>query len=285
MNKFVIYTAIVGNYDQIKQPLVVDERFDYIIFSNDIKEEKIGIWQIKPINYYNSDSTRICRYAKTHPEELLLNYDFSVWMDANIQICTQYFYDKVIDLYNQGILVSSLWHPVRKCIYDEAFTVVNMMVEHEDVVVRWCHFLRKEKFPRNIGLCETGVMFRKHNVSLTNETNVMWWNCIKHYSRRDQLSFNYVLWKLDIPCHYLLGEGNNARNTEHLRLVQHKDIIHNHCSIRKNEAWLMRFCWKLPSKTNIISQLYYKLYSYPFPRFWFALLGQLYRLKYLFTKK
>ena len=285
MNKFVIYTAIFGNYDEIKQPLVIDYRFDYIIFSNDLKEKKIGVWQVRTFDYYNSDSTRICRYVKTHPEELLFNYDFSVWMDASIQICTMYFYEKVIELYNNNILISSLCHPTRKCIYEEAFAVVNMMVEHEEVVVKWCHYLRREKFPRNVGLCETGVMYRKHNVNIINYLNSLWWNYIDQYSRRDQLSYNYVLWKLSIPCHFIFGEGNNARNTEHLRLVQHKNIKHNHCPIKKNEAWLMRYCWKLPSKTNIISQLYYKLYSYPFPKIWFALYGQLYRLKYLFTQK
>ena len=38
--KCVIYTAMVGGYDEIMQPLVVDDRFDYILFSNDIKENR-----------------------------------------------------------------------------------------------------------------------------------------------------------------------------------------------------------------------------------------------------
>ena len=53
MNRYVIYTAVVGNYDEIKQPQVVDNRFDYILFSNDIKEKNVGIWQVRPIPYHN----------------------------------------------------------------------------------------------------------------------------------------------------------------------------------------------------------------------------------------
>lgn len=285
MKKFVIYSAIVGNYDNIKQPLIIDDRFDYVLFSNDIKEDSVGVWQIRPLDYYNEDSTRICRYAKTHPEELLKHYEFSVWMDANIQIYHQYFYNCVIELYEKGVLVSSLWHPARKCIYDEAFAVVNMMVEHEDIVVEWCHNLRKEKYPLNNGLCETNVVYRKHNTSLVTNANLLWWNCIEHYSRRDQLSFNYVLWKLGISCHYMFGEGYNARNTEYLKLTQHKDIKHNHCPLKNNEAWLMRYCWKLPQYTDCIRKLYFKLYSFTLPKFWFALYGQLFRLKYLLQKQ
>lgn len=280
-NNYVIYTAMIGGYDEIKQPMVVDNRFDYILFSNEIKENRVGIWQIRPIPYHNEDTTRICRYIKTHPEELLLDYEFSIWMDANLQICTSFVYERAIELLNEGVAISSMWHPTRNCIYDEAFAVVNMMVEREDIVVKWCHQLRKEKFPRHQGLCETGVMFRKHHTCLTSEINVMWWLCIEKYSRRDQLSFNYVLWKLGIPCHYFFGEGKNARNTEHIQLVMHQNIRHNHCPIGKNEAWLMRYCWKNREKTNEIAELYYRLYAYPFSKLCIAIAGQIYRIKHL----
>lgn len=281
IKKYVIYSAMVGAYDEIKQPLVVDYRFDYILFSNEINEERVGVWQIKPISYRNNDNTRICRYVKTHPDKLLPEYDFSIWIDANMQICTSYIYERAIQLLNEGIIISSMWHPARNCIYDEAFAVVNMMVEHEDIVVKWCHQLRKEKFPKHQGLCETGMMYRKHNTFLTNEINEMWWQCIEKHSRRDQLSFNYVLWKLNIPCHYFLGEGKNARNTEHIRLVTHQNITHNHCPINKNEAWLMRYCWKNKKKTNEIAELYYRLYAYPFSKLFVAIMGQIYRIKHV----
>lgn len=276
--RYVIYSAMVGAYDDILQPKVVDERFDYILFCNEIKEKRVGVWEVRPIVYHNEDRTRICRYVKTHPEEMVPGYEVSIWMDSNVQILTDYFYKRVIELDGQGVLFSSMWHPVRKCIYEEAFAVVNMMVEHENVVVDWCHKLRKEKYPRQNGLCETGVMFRKHNGCLTSETDVLWWQCIEQYSRRDQLSFNYVLWKKGIPLHYFFGEGKNARNTEHLKLIMHNDIRHNHCPIGENEAWLMRHCWKHKEDTKKIEELYYKLYGRLFPKLWIALAGQYYRL-------
>ena len=88
--KYAIYTAMVGGYDEIMQPMVVDDWFDYFLFSNDIKEDRVGVWQVRPIAYTHPDNTRICRFVKTHPEELLQGYEFSIWMDANIQICTIY---------------------------------------------------------------------------------------------------------------------------------------------------------------------------------------------------
>lgn len=278
MKRYVIYSAMVGAYDDILQPLVTDDRFDYILFSNEIKESTVGVWQVRPIVYHNPDNTRICRYVKTHPEELVPGYEASVWMDSNVQIMTPYLYQRVNELFEEGVLFSSMWHPCRRDIYEEAFAVMNMMVEHESVVVDWCHRLRREKFPPQSGLCETDVMYRKHNVCLTSETDELWWHCIDNYSRRDQLSYTYALWKKGIPVHYMFGEGFNVRNTEYLKLVMHKDMRHNHCPIAKNEAWLMRHCWKHKEDKQKIAEVYYQLYGRLFPKFWIAIAGQYYRL-------
>lgn len=278
MKRYVIYSAMVGGYDEILQPKVVDDRFDFVLFTNEIMEDAVGVWKIKPIKYYNKDNTRVCRYVKTHPTELLNDYEVSVWMDSNLQIQTSFFYEKVIELDLSGVLISSMKHPTRNCIYEEAFAVMNMRVEYENVVVDWCHKLRNEKYPQNNGMYETGVMFRKHNACLVHKTGDLWWECINNYSRRDQLSFNYVIWKIGVPCTFFFGESKYANNTEHLRLIQHKDEKHNHCPLGKNEAWLMRHCWKDRTKTAEVEQIYYMLYSFPFPHFWIALVGQYFRL-------
>ena len=114
--RYVIYSAMVGAYDDILQPKVVDERFDYILYCNEIKEKRVGVWEVRPIQYHNEDNTRICRYVKTHPEELLKEYEVSVWMDSNIHILTDYLYQRVTEMDKEDVLFSAMWHPVRKCI-------------------------------------------------------------------------------------------------------------------------------------------------------------------------
>ena len=220
-NKYVIYTAIVGGYDEIMQPKVVDDRFDYILFSNDIQEKQIGVWQVRPIPYHNEDNTRICRYVKTHPEELLEGYSASVWIDSNIRIITSAVYERIIELYESGSLIASMNHPVRDCIYEEAFEVMYIRYEQEQVVVDWCHLLRREGYPKHNGLYETGVMFRIHDNDQIKDFNNLWWNCIEKYSKRDQLSFNYVLWKLNLNCEYFLDKTLNTRNSTYFQLLDH----------------------------------------------------------------
>ena len=275
---------MVGGYDQILQPLAVDDRFDFVLFTNEVADPKVGVWQIRPIEYQNEDSTRICRYVKTHPEVLLPEYAASVWIDMSVLIKTSYLYDCVVRLFEDGIEVSSMCHPSRDCIYDEAFAVMHMGLEHESVVLKWCGRLREDNYPVNNGLCETGVLFRKHSKTIS-EVDAYWWECIEGNSRRDQLSFNYVLWKKNVPCHYLLGEGKCVRNTEHFGLVRHKKDYHNFCNFGKYEGWLIRYCRKDPSKTDIVKKTYFRLYAMPIPQLWAFLLGQFYRAKYLLANK
>ena len=269
---------MVGGYDEIMQPQVVDDQFDYILFSNDIKEDRVGVWQVRSIAYTNPDNTRICRYVKTHPEDLLPEYEFSVWIDSNVVITSSKVYERAIELYHVGAVIASINHLGRDCIYDEAFEVMCHRLELERIVVDWCNRLRKEGYPKHKGLYETGIMFRKHNTTLVREANVMWWNCIEKYSKRDQLSFNYVLWKLNLNCEYFLEKSLNARNSKYFQLVDHVNVSKKYYKLQKNQ-WLLKYLCMYPDKREQIKQKYEWIYVQNYPLFWLDIIGQYYRLK------
>ena len=50
--------------------------------------------------------------------------------------------------------------------------------------------------PENYGLVQTNIMVRKHNDQYCKDLMEKWWSELKDYSHRDQLSFNYALWKV-----------------------------------------------------------------------------------------
>lgn len=224
--KLVIYTALVGAYDSIHQPQVVDDSFDYVLFSNDISVNQLGIWQIRRIPFTATDNARLSRWVKTHPDDLFPEHEASVWIDANVVIQSDFIYMRARDLLFQNVLISSMWHNVRNCIYDEAAIVADLGLEDEAIVLNWLRKLRIESFPHLFGLFENNVIFRiLHNEMILSFDNE-WWNCIDHYSRRDQLSFTYCLWKLRIACPFFISNAENTRNSEHFLCV-------NHCQSRK----------------------------------------------------
>lgn len=286
-NTFVIYTAVVGNYDEIKQPLAIDGRFDYVLFSNDIKRKSLGVWQIRPIPYSNPIQTKIARWVKTHPEELLGEYDASLWVDSNIIITGSFVYDRIVQLYQDGIIVSTMKHFKRNCVYEEMFEILCCGFEREKIVLHWGKLLRKEGYPRNNGLCETGVFFRIHSCMEVAKFDEMWWQSIDRYSRRDQFSVNYVLWKMGMSWEYFMPDGRSVYDSECFTHCEHKEIGYVPQRIQRSryEAWLIRYFAKNPSKRNRIEQLYYDIYGAPCPIISAFLWGQFYRVHYLLFKE
>lgn len=272
-----MYTAIVGGYDDILQPEVIDNRFDYILFSNDIKEPKVGVWQVRPINYHNNIQTKIARWVKTHPEELLPEYECSVWMDANIVIHKNIVYSRIIELYDKKVLIASMPHFDRHCIYDEMYTVIKLKLETEDNIIRWGRFLKKNKYPRNNGLHETGVLYRIHSNYIITQFDKLWWQCIDNYSRRDQLSFDFVLWKLKIPCKYILSEVENVWNSNSICIenATHKNATNR--VVDKKNTLLWSYCTHYSD--IIIKKAYYFVYSSPFPKVTAKIIGLCFRFR------
>ena len=283
MKRFAIYTAIVGGYDLIKQPLVVDDRFDYILFSDCIKEKQVGVWQIRQIDYHNENQVKIARYVKTHPHTLLGEYDTTLWIDASVLIKSNYIYQRIDDLYKQNVFLACHIHPERDCIYDEMFTVLDNKLETEEIILRWGHELRKHQYPRHNGLCETGILFRVNEERMA-EFNERWWNCIEIYSRRDQLSFNLVLSLLRIPFESILPSNVPVRESDHIEINSHFNVKSKFDGVG-TDSWLMKYYRKHPSAEEQIKKVYYKIYSTSNPPMWAAFWGQIFRVRDFLARK
>ncbi len=277
MNRFVIYSAIIGKYDEILQPSVVDDRFDYILFSDCLPEGEKGAWKIRRIEYSNPIKAKVARYVKTHPETLLPEYEASLWLDANVRITGDAVYERFIELYKIDSAVASVKHLAYDCVYNEMFSVLDFRYESEEVVVRWGHELRKRGYPRHAGLFETGLMFRRHSNPALKELDAIWWNYIDTYSRRDQLSFTLALLDVKISCGYFLPEGKTVRDSEGLEFVKHKNET---TKFDRNEkpAWLMHHYYKHHEDKEKVFDLYYWIYGRRWPMFWAKALGQYYRI-------
>ena len=54
---------------------------------------------------------------------------------------------------------------------------------------------RKEGFPERYGLPQTNIVLRRHNDTKCVEVMEVWAEELRNNSHRDQLSFNYAVWK------------------------------------------------------------------------------------------
>ena len=224
--KIVIYTCLVGNYDSLPQPKVINNNYSYICFTNNLKFSKIGIWDIRPIPFYHENPTRMSRYVKLNPHLVLSEYDYSVYMDANLNIVDNDFYDIIENLVQNSILMASVAHPNRKCIYDEINECIKLARDDYFLLRKTAQFLRRKNYPVNQGLYENNLIFRNHNSEIIKSVSEQWWSLYMKFSKRDQLSLCYVLWLNNFKPVLFFPNGVNTHNSKSVKSVYHTSPIH-----------------------------------------------------------
>ena len=209
-NKKAIYTCITNRYDNLFVHTYINNDWDYICFTDDkylIDAKVYGNWIIKPLYNYgingNLDNTRINRWHKLHPHVILEDYDYSLYVDANIDIKTSYIFECVDKVRGKNIDLSIPPHFEKDCIYDEADTVIKVKLDNEDIVRKQIKLFREEGFPEHYGLTENSIIYRNHNNNRIISIMEEWWHFVENYSKRDQLSLFYILWKNNMQMEYL----------------------------------------------------------------------------------
>lgn len=211
--KIAIYTALTGGYDNLIQPRCTDSDFTFICFSNDIKEKQVGVWKIKDIPNVTEDIQRLSRYPKMHPHTLLNEFDYSVYIDANVEIRDDTLYRNVKNLIGREVILAGVKHHEVDCAYAEGLRIIISKKEKNvKAVINMLRFLRREKFPYHFGMYEANVIFRNHHNHSVIEQCETWWKIFMAYVKRDQLSYSYSLWKYKIPFDFILSEEYNTRN-------------------------------------------------------------------------
>ena len=196
--KVVVYTCITGGYDDIIEPTYVTPGVDYVCFTDD-KTLKSKAWRFRPIpeELLSYSKVKQQRGVKILAHRYLPESDIGVWVDGAVIVKGNIDeYLKSLDLDQYSVFIPE--HPARKCIYAEKEICVRIRkIKGDDVALadKQMKRYRDEKFPENYGLVQSNIMVRRHNDEYSKELMEKWWSELKDYSHRDQLSFNYALWK------------------------------------------------------------------------------------------
>lgn len=227
--KNVIYTSIVGDCDDLLQPTVVDNDFEYICFVEYGSElrKQIGVWKIMPIPYKCNDPRTLSRYPKMLPHKVLSGYDYSLWIDGNVTINDGRLYNIIKQKINSNVIYSGLKHWGNDCAYKECESCVNTGKASLISVLRTIFFLKQHHFKKHQGLYENNVILRKHNSSSVVKFCEMWWSLFLKYAKRDQLCHPYCYLKNHLTYDYLLQENFCSRNHPYFRYVIHKNKVIN----------------------------------------------------------
>lgn len=223
MAEFAIYTVITGGFDAIKQPIIEDNRFDYILFTDSVKQDRVGVWQVRPIAYESDNPRRVSRYPKVHPELCLPEYKASLYIDGTTQISSQWTYDRIMYLFEQKVEWAGIRHQWHNNAYEEMDWMIKAAWVHDYDVLDWYKYLQQDGYIPQDFLFENGIIFRCHTDNMKKVNDIWWWSINGGYVKRDQFSLMYALWKVpEIKTSFFLPENENVwNNSGHFAYTDH----------------------------------------------------------------
>jgi hypothetical protein len=210
----VVYTAIFGDYDVLKQPVPQDEPCNFVCFTDTAMPSRVGVWRViqqrgdpglhprmqakwyKLLSHRAFPGGRLSwRYA---PFNFRPRADMSIWIDGGLQIKSARF---VRDMRTN--LGSQDWamfpHPARDCIYEEAKVSLGMR-KYRDLPIAPQVASYRSIIPPHGGLYACTIIVRREPASqVIRDANEWWWNENLKWTYQDQVSLPYVLRQLGTP--------------------------------------------------------------------------------------
>ncbi len=189
--RLVVYTVLVGSYEKLANPFPKEATgFERVCFT-DNPELTSDDWTVVLLDAPALDSARESRRPKLLPHAFLPDFEWSLYIDNTVRLKVS-----PLDILREcGSLPSPFMcfrHPWRDCIYDEAEEVIRLGIDSEHRVREQIDYYRCKGFPAHAGLIAGTVLLRRHHdddvVALSDE----WFDHVLRFSKRDQLSFNYV---------------------------------------------------------------------------------------------
>lgn len=181
MNK-AVYTAILGPYDDLKEPTIKSDGWDYILYTD--QDFTSDIWEVRKIEV-DGDPQRMARKIKILFNEFI-EHEESFWIDAAFHIKTDLnvFWDR---FFKPPFCVPA--HPLRNCIYREIESCIANNRGNKEELIHQRETYRKEGVKPLQGIITSGVMMRnRDSIELCKD----WYQELSQYSVRDQVAFARV---------------------------------------------------------------------------------------------
>ena len=221
--KIVVYTSIFGGYDTILEPYYVSDMCDYFI----ITDQKIpggSIWKKITVEniegFEEMDDYHKSKFCKMMPHILFPEYDYSIWVDGNVQIVADLV--PLVDRMEDKTAMATFKNPLHNCIYTEKnFLICKNAANYEQLEAQ-INLYKEKGFPKQFGMREFSIIVRKHSDELCQKLMKQWWGHVNRYTMRDQISFPYILWENRMNIDYIQLLGENWRNNPRFISMQHQ---------------------------------------------------------------
>ena len=223
----IIYTVITGNYDPIKQPLVVEEGVEYVLFTNNPGIVDAGLWKVVHIPSLNivgrtekENNILLSRKVKMLPHKYLSEgAEWSIYIDADMLIKEPL--TKLLNDLREDTLFAACRHSYCQSINEEINDLkAKGMVDATQIENQWQRYVGWG-FEDNMGISENGLLIRRHNDARVTLLMELWWEEYQNGCLRDQVSLMPCLYRTGFMTYFQFIEMD-IRNNNFVEVMRHK---------------------------------------------------------------
>ncbi len=163
-----------------------------------------GVTMMRPDSDAETDPGRMSRLAKMCPHLFFRTYDWVIYIDnsAVLLAAPQAIAAEIERGHPEGAPPGRYLfdHGRRSCAYREArLCLVKGKISRADYR-RQVRYYKAEGFPEEQGLFTNTLMIQKMGDPATDAFNETWYDHFQSFSRRDQISLPFMLWKQGYPA-------------------------------------------------------------------------------------
>lgn len=156
--------------------------FDFICFVTKKGDmpDYIGSWYLDELPVSWDDARLNAVLPKLNPQSVLEEfYEYSVWLDSNVAITGDAFYEQCKALQESGAVYADLGKGSFRNVYSYAYKVWKEGLEPSATVRKTVFFLLGKGMGPWSGYHDTEVLFRKHEDEAVLEFDRWWWECLQ----------------------------------------------------------------------------------------------------------
>ena len=222
--KGVIYSAVFGMRAHF--PTLTLDGWDKVILTDNARHVIADkCWTVKIVEKQHPQNRKSNRYYKWLSHHMFKEYEYVMYFDSKVRLhsdLNNVVSSLIKQMQSEQKLGLFFKHPERRCAYDECQVVAERKLDTIQNVKYIQDVLKKDTFPRNLGLTENNIFIRYNRNMYFNSVFEKIYDIVHNHICRDQLVFMYHLWKNDkinkilmLPHH---SKATISSNVKHVNL-------------------------------------------------------------------
>lgn len=217
--KKIVYTAMFGDYDDIRNPIVEIPGWDMRFYTD---SEKIisNRWDVVHAPRIKGfDSVQMSRHFKILPHLHLKEYDISLWVDSSIVI--QKSIDEFVNFITDDAKMGIYQHV---CSWKTEFDIMGEYYsKNTELLNSQMLDYKNDGFDIDSTIMSGNVILREHFDKKVMVAMQLWWDQFnKYYIKRDQISLAYSIWKSGLNVNFFPELYPRGDRNKYFRSMSHK---------------------------------------------------------------